>query len=53
MPRYLRCRFIGHDDLFTGNWAPHLDKLLKQPPPPERPPTNGADVVAAILADYA
>jgi L-arabinokinase len=52
MPRYLRCRFIGHDDLFAGRWARHLDALLAQPPPPEHPRTDGAEVVAAIIADY-
>jgi L-arabinokinase len=52
MPRYLRCRFIPHEDLFGGNWQPHLDRLLREPAPPERPRTDGADVVAAIVADY-
>ena len=51
MPRYLRSRFIGHDDLFAGRWKGHLDALLGQPPPPEHPPVDGADVVAAYLLD--
>ena len=49
MPKYLRCAFIDHDDLFSGNWAAHLDRLLAQPAPPEKPATNGARVVADIL----
>jgi hypothetical protein len=49
MPKYLRCAFIDHDDLFSGNWAPHLDRLLAQPPPPEKPATNGAQIAAEII----
>jgi hypothetical protein len=50
MPRYLRCAFIDHNDLFSGNWAPHLDRLLAQPAPPIRPKTNGAQVAADVLS---
>ena len=46
MPRFLRCAFIGHDDLFAGRWQPHLDALLAQPAPPESPATNGAAIAA-------
>ncbi len=46
MPRYLRAQFIERDDLLRGNWAPALEKLLNQPPPPEKPALNGADVAA-------
>src|SRR6185503_12343041 len=28
MPKFLRCKFIDHADLFSGNWATHLDALL-------------------------
>ena len=49
MPRYLRCAFIGHGDLFAGDWAHHLDALLAQAEPPERPPVNGSEVAADIL----
>jgi len=51
MPAFLRCQFIDHDDLFAGRWAPHLDELLSQPPPPTRPQTNGAQVVADLLEE--
>ena len=51
MPRFLRCAFIGHDDLFAGRWQPHLDALLAQPEPPESPATNGAAIAAAVLLD--
>jgi hypothetical protein len=49
MPRFVRSRFIDHADLFAGRWQPHLDALLNQPPPPERPPVNGAEVAAELL----
>lgn len=49
MPRFLRCGFIDHRDLFSGQWAPHLDKLLAQPSAPDQPGVNGADVAAATL----
>ena len=51
MPQFLRCAFIDHADLFSGNWQPHLDALLAQPQPPVSPATNGADVAADILLD--
>jgi hypothetical protein len=46
LPRFLRSRFIDHDDLFAGRWGAHLDAVLAQPEPPERPATNGAEVAA-------
>lgn len=49
MPRYLRCAFIGQEDLFAGNWRAHLNQLLAQPEPLLRPPVNGAEVAADIL----
>jgi L-arabinokinase len=49
MPRFLRCAYIDHDDLFAGRWQEHLDKLLAQPAPGERPATNGADIAAAVV----
>lgn len=49
MPRFVRARFIGHDDLLAGRWASHLDALLAQPAPPERPPTDGAKAAADRL----
>jgi hypothetical protein len=49
MPRFLRCAFIGHRDLFSGKWSAHLDQLLAQPAPPEQPAVNGTDVGADML----
>ena len=51
MPRFVRSRFINHEDLFAGRWSAHLDELLAQPAPPERPAVDGADVAAAYLLD--
>ena len=51
MPRFLRTAFIDHGDLFSGRWQPHLDALLAQPDPPERPRVDGADVAARLLLD--
>ncbi len=49
MPRFLRCAYIDHDDLFAGRWQGHLDRLLTQPGPRQRPATNGAQVAADLL----
>lgn len=49
VPRFLRAAFIGHADLFAGRWAPHLDALLSQAEPPERPATDGAEIAADRL----
>jgi hypothetical protein len=49
MPRYLRCEFIAHDDLFAGRWRGPLDRVRSLPAPPELPPTDGATVAAAWI----
>jgi L-arabinokinase len=49
MPRMLRCRFLAQDDLVAGRWHDAIDALLAQPAPPDRPRTDGAEVVARIL----
>jgi L-arabinokinase len=49
MPRFLRCRFLGHDDLYSGRWRAHLDALLAQPAPPDHPRTDGAAIAARYL----
>ena len=50
--KYLRCRFIDHDDLFAGRWRTALDRLLASLQPPERPPTNGAEVIAEMIGRH-
>ncbi len=52
MPAVVRCRFISQEDLLAGRWAEHLDRLLAQPQPRERPDTSGAEQAAQILLDY-
>ena len=49
MPRFLRCTFIDHDALFSGRWRASLDAITTSPPAPERPPTNGAEVIAEMI----
>jgi L-arabinokinase len=51
MPRVLRCAFIPQDDLRAGHWRPHIDALLKQPPPPERARTDGAAVAVKAIVE--
>lgn len=50
MPRYLRCAFIDQASVLAGDWREPLDRLAAAAPPPERPETNGAEVVAAMIA---
>jgi L-arabinokinase len=50
MPKFLRCAYIDQDDVFSGKyWQVHLDWLLAQPAPPEKPATNGAAIAAEII----
>jgi hypothetical protein len=49
MPRVLRCRFIDLESLLAGRWHAALGELAASPPPPERPRTDGAEVVAALI----
>ena len=51
-PRYLRCRFIAHADLFGGRWRTSLEALLAQPAAPETMRVDGADVAASILESF-
>ena len=50
MPRYLRCSYLGTDALVSGRWQPALDAAAGAPPPPERPRTDGASVIADMIA---
>lgn len=51
MPRVLRCEYIDLDAFLAGRWRDALTRLLCQPPPPERPRTDGADVVANMIVE--
>jgi hypothetical protein len=50
MPRYLRCEYIDLASLLAGRWRESLDHVIEKAPPPERPATNGAHVVAEMVA---
>jgi hypothetical protein len=50
MPRYVRCSYLDNDALMTGRWQPALDAAVSAPPPPEHPRTDGADVIADMIA---
>lgn len=49
MPRHLRVEFIEQKQLLHGDWSAALDRLLSKPPPPETPPSNGADIAAGEI----
>lgn len=48
--RYLRSAFIDQTDLRAGRWLAALDAALAAPTPVERPRTDGAEVVADMIA---
>ena len=50
LPRFLRCGYIDHDDLFGGRWRGVLDSITRSAPPPEHPRTDGAEVVAQRIS---
>jgi hypothetical protein len=50
MPRFLRSAFIAQDALLAGRWREALDRVMIAGNPPECPPTNGAEVVAGMIA---
>lgn len=51
MPRYLRCAYLDQESLFAGRWKAALESALSAAPPPERPRTDGAEVVAGMIAN--
>ena len=50
MPRYLRCAYLDNAALVAGRWQSALDAAVSAPPPPERPRTDGAEVIADMIA---
>jgi hypothetical protein len=50
MPRYVRCAFIDQAHLRAGRWRAALDAAVGAPSPPERPRTDGAEVIADMMA---
>jgi hypothetical protein len=51
MPRFLRCEFIELEMFLAGKWRDGIRRVLSQPPPPEKPRTDGADVIAGLICD--
>jgi hypothetical protein len=51
MPKFLRCEYIDLDSFLAGRWRGALRRLMKQPPPPENPRTDGAEVVANLIVE--
>jgi L-arabinokinase len=51
MPRVLRCGFLDEPSLRAGRWREALERVLALPAPPETPATDGAEVVARMIAD--
>jgi L-arabinokinase len=51
MPRFLRCVHIELESLRAGRWRDGLTRARELPPPPERPRTDGAEVVAGMIAE--
>ena len=52
MPAFLRCAFIGHDDLFAGRWKSALERARTAAQPGTRPATDGAKVVAGLIGGH-
>lgn len=50
MPRYLRSAFIDNDALLGGRWRAALEAAVSAPTPPEQPRTDGAEVIADMIA---
>jgi len=50
MPRYLRSAYIQEECLRGGRWRAALETALNTLPPPECPLTDGASVIADMIA---
>jgi hypothetical protein len=50
MPRYVRCQPLELEAFEAGAWNAALRILAGLPPPPERVPTDGAQVAARLIA---
>ena len=53
MPRYLRCAPLDNASLFAGRWRDALARAVTAAEPPERPRTDGAAVIAEMMAEVA
>jgi hypothetical protein len=51
MPHYLRCQHLALDAFEAGAWDAALSTLRHLPPPPEKIPTDGAQLAARMIAE--
>lgn len=51
MPMYVRCAYLDHADLMAGRWRAAIEAACNAPPPPQRPRTDGACVIADLMAE--
>jgi hypothetical protein len=51
MPMYVRCAYLENADLMAGRWRAAIETACNAPPPPQRPRTDGAGVVADLMAE--
>ena len=51
MPRFLKCEFVAQDAMLAGRWREPLERLMRQPEPPDHPATNGAEIVAEMICE--
>lgn len=49
---HLSCSYMPKEDLFSGNWAPYLEELGKQPRLVPKIKTNGAQVAAKRIIEW-
>ena len=49
MPKYVRCAYLDNAALLAGRWRAAIEAAHGAPAPPERPRTDGADVIATML----
>ncbi len=51
MPNILRCEYLDLQSFLAGRWRGALRRLLEKSGPAEQPPTDGAEVVAALIGE--
>lgn len=49
LPKYLRCAYLDQPALRAGHWRAALEAAVTVPEPPDRPATNGADIIAGMM----
>ncbi|HET7697420.1 MAG TPA: hypothetical protein VFK57_17020 [Vicinamibacterales bacterium] len=52
MPKYVRCAYLDNSSVLAGRWSAAVERAANAPPPAERPRTDGAEVIAAMIAGF-